>query len=139
MRSPRRGPRGRAQSKVALLGGVIVMGALVPLVASSAQVGAATGALRGQVMTPGGVSHVLASYSVANNRANRVLSTADQNQDEEGTAAQIDNTVFTIDADAGYTSLTGNTFYATTMVPIRSAVPHQSGYPAQFAVVIKYR
>ncbi len=68
-----------------------------------------------------------------------MLSQADENQDEQGSAAQIDNTVFTIDGDAGYPSLTGSTFYPLTIEPVVSAVPYQDRYPAQFAVIVKYR
>jgi hypothetical protein len=138
-RSTGRGTIGAARSKVALLGGVIVMGILVPFLAASSQVGAATAGLRGQEITPGGVSQVVATFSAANNRANRVLSLADQNKDEQGTAAQIDNTVFTIDSDAGFPTLTGSKFYPVTEEPTVSAVPQHGGYPAQFAVIVKYR
>lgn len=117
----------------------MVIGTLAPLLAASSQVGATTADLRPQVITPGGVSKVVAGFSAANIRSNRVLSLADQAQDEEGSAAKIDNTVFTIDADAGYPSLTGSTFYPVSMQPTVSAVPHESGYPAQFAVITKYR
>jgi hypothetical protein len=115
------------------------MGILVPFLATSSQVGATTAALRGQEITPGAVSNVVAGFTAANNRANRVLSLADQNKDEQGTAAQIDDTVFTIDADAGFPSLTGSKFYPVTEEPIVSAVPQHSGYPAQFAAIIKFR
>ena len=115
------------------------MGMLVPFLATSSQVGASSAALRGQEITPGGVSQVVASFSTANNRAARVLSVADQNKDEQGSAAQIDKTVFTIDSDAGFPSLTGSKFYPLAEEPVVSAVPRHSGYPAQFATIIKFR
>ena len=48
------------------------------------------------------MSKFVASFNAANNRADRVLSQADLKKDEQGSAAQIDNTVFTIDRDAGF-------------------------------------
>jgi hypothetical protein len=135
--SRRLAPTGRA--KAALLGVVIVVGMLVPLLAASSQVGASTAALRAQEITPGVASKFVARFSAAENRANRVLSLDDQNEDEQGSAAQIDDSVFTIDRDAGLPSRTGSTFYPVTIEPVVSAVPHQDHYPAQFAVVVKYR
>ncbi len=123
----------------ALLGGVIVMAMLLPLLAASSGVGATTAARRAQEITPGVVSTFVARFSAAENRANRVLSLDDQNQDEQGSAAQIDDSVFTIDRDAGLPSRTGFTFYPVTVEPVVSAVPSQTHYPAQFAVVVKYR
>lgn len=134
-----RRPASDVRSKVAVLGGVIVMGILVPFLATSSQVEASTAALRGQVISPAGVSQVVAGFSAANNRANRVLSVDDENKDEQGSAAQIDSAVITIDSKAGFPTLTGSTFYPLTEEPIVSAVPRHSGYPAQFAAIIKFR
>lgn len=137
--SRRRQPLGTTRSKVGLLGAVIVTGMVVPLLTATPRVGATTAGLRGQEITPGVVSKFVANFNAANNRADRVLSQADLKKDEQGSAAQIDNTVFTIDRDAGFPSLTGATFYPVTIEPTVSAVPYQNRYPAQFAVIVKYR
>jgi hypothetical protein len=99
---------------------------------------AATAALRSTVITPGSVAGILATFSVENNRANSSLSVADQSKDEQGSAQTIDNAFLTIDRLAGYKAVTGAKFYGTTSVPIVSTVPRQSGYPAEFAAVIKF-
>jgi hypothetical protein len=116
----------------------VLAASIVGVAANSTAADGTVSPLRSQVIAPSGVDKIVAGFTAANNRANSKLSLAQQGQDEEGSAGQIDDSLFTIDSDAGFPSMTGATFYPVTEVPLASAVPAQSGYPAHFAVIIKF-
>ncbi len=80
------------------------------LLAACGQTSAATVTLTSSNSQQGSFSRIVRNYSAANNQANRTLSIARQNSDEQGTAAAIDNTDFQLSRDAGYQTAQGTSY-----------------------------
>jgi hypothetical protein len=89
------------------------------------------------VLGPSGLAAIVKASEALNNQANQTLSTAVQNENETGSAAQIDDALFEFDADAGDHSLGGPTYKPFYPEIVRGAVPHQTSYPAHFLTVLK--
>jgi hypothetical protein len=107
---PRRvGTRRRclAPSKL-LIFGATLLGAT--LLAACGQTSTATVTLTSVNRKQTSLADIVQQYSTANNHANETLSIADQNRDEQGTAAAIDDTDFAISRDAGYQTAQGNSY-----------------------------
>lgn len=74
-------------------------------------------------------------YSI-NNRANASLSYALQATNEEGSALAMDNMAFRAARLSGYTTIEGSHYFPFYGRVISSAVPLQSSYPVNFAVLV---
>ncbi len=91
------------------------------------------------VATPSAVGQVAATYSAANNRANESLSNVDQALDEQGSALEIDDAAFRLEARAGFKTADGPKYYPFSLVPVDVAVPRQVGYPAKLEALLRTR
>ncbi|MEX6429751.1 MAG: hypothetical protein ACYCWN_07810 [Ferrimicrobium sp.] len=80
------------------------------LLASCSQTSTATVTLSSSNSIQANYARIVSRYSTANNQANETLSVAKQNNDEQGTAAAIDNADFYLSRDAGYQTAQGATY-----------------------------
>jgi hypothetical protein len=80
------------------------------MLAACGQASTATVTLTSSNSQQGNFTRIVRGYSTSNNQANRTLSVAHQNGDEQGTAAAIDNADFQLSRDAGYQTAQGTSY-----------------------------
>jgi hypothetical protein len=89
------------------------------------------------VVTPSETSGIVAHDYALNNDSNATLSYSVQAQHEQGTALAIDDAAFRGVKLAGFRTLDGAHYYPFTGSIVSSALPAQSTYPVQFAVLAR--
>lgn len=89
------------------------------------------------VLSPNGLPSILKTYDRLNNQANQTLNTTLLNEFEMGSAAQVDDAGYLLDADAGYRTEEGATYKPFNVQLVDGAVPHQTSYPALAVAVVR--
>jgi hypothetical protein len=87
------------------------------------------------VLRPGRVAGIVKHDFQVNNVDNANLSYALQTSHEQGSALAMDDAMFRADKLSGLATIDGPRYYPFFGTVISSAVPKQTSYPAQFAVV----
>jgi hypothetical protein len=115
---------------------VLFIAVTATLLAACGQTAASNVKLTATSSPQGGFASIVHQYSRANNAANETLSIARQNNDEQGTAAAIDNADFRLSRDAGYQTAQG-TSYKPFYEELDHAVTLKSakGYPKLLVTV----